>query len=254
MGLTFNDISSDSVGVIVQVYPSHEFPERDYEVTHVPGRNGDIVIDKGSYKNLDRSYQIVSDSKSDYYKRLGGKIEKLGNDIFVDFVERLSAWLHSASGYARLEDDYEPEYYRMAMYSEENSVSNAYGVLGYGTITFNCKPQCFLKSGEEEYSFTSSGTITNPTAQTSLPLITVAKSSSSSGTLTIGDYTITIASGISNIIIDSEIQDAYYGSANRNSYITLDDDEFPVLESGSNSISFSDDITSVIIVPRWWTL
>ena len=37
-------------------------------------------------------------------------------------------------------------------------------------------------------------------------------------------------------------------------YVVLKNREFPKLVPGSNTISFSGGITSVEIIPRWWTI
>ena len=56
--IIYNGISSEEFAIQVEHPPGYETPEKDYEVTHIPGRNGDIYVDKGSYKNASRSYDI----------------------------------------------------------------------------------------------------------------------------------------------------------------------------------------------------
>lgn len=232
----FNSRSSEDYGIQVEHPPGYSYPERDYEVTHVPGRNGDIVLDKGSYKNVEREYEIAIGSTE---------------EDFVNMANRIAEWLHSSSGYARLEDSYEPEYYRMALYEEDGEIENILFHAGEVKIKFNCKPQRFLKQGEKSVSFEKEGVLLNPTGFSSLPYI-VAKGTGE-GTITIGDYTVTISEVNEETVIDSEIQDCYSGSDNRNSYVTLSNG-FPKLITGLNSISFSGGITSVEVTPRWWTL
>lgn len=55
------------------------------------------------------------------------------------------------------------------------------------------------------------------------------------------------------IVINSEIQDAYEGTINKNSYISLNNG-FPKLGIGENEISFSGGITHIEMIPKWWTL
>jgi phage-related protein len=234
--ITFNGISSQERGIQVERLPGYETPERDYEVIHVPGKNGDLVIDMGSYKNVSRSYQIAKGS-------LNGDFSSIANNI--------SEWLHSASGYARLEDSYEPAYYRLAVYMESSSIENLWGNAGRVTINFDCKPQRFLKSGDNPVTVGSGGNLNNPTGFDSLPIITVR--GSGNGVLTIGDYIVNISSITSSITINSEIQDAYNGTTNRNSTISLSNG-FPKLTAGGNRIAFSGGITSVEVIPKWWTL
>lgn len=232
----FNGISSQDYGIQVEHPPGYQTPARDYEVIHIPGRNGDLVIDNGSYQNVTRSYQIAV-----------GSLEK----DFTGMANVIAEWLHSASGYARLEDSYEPEYYRMAMYQDEAEIENIMQHAGRASIDFNCKPQRFLKSGEETLRFSKNTTLRNPTGFSALPRITVY--GSGSGVLGIGSYTVSISNINGSIVLDSEIQDAYMGNVNRNSDVILSNG-FPEFALGENEITLSGGITYVEVVPRWWTL
>ena len=57
--ITFNGIASDKLDIQVEHPPGYETPKKDYEIVHVPGRNGDVYIDKGSYQNVSRTYDIA---------------------------------------------------------------------------------------------------------------------------------------------------------------------------------------------------
>ena len=236
MGIViFNGISSEDLHIQVQTEPDYDFPEKDYEVTHVPGRNGDIVIDQGSWQNVSRKYNLAMDA---------GKIS------YTEVASKLVQWLHSASGYARLEDSYEPDFYRMAMYKDSGSISNIYNKAGQIEIEFTCKPQRYFKSGEIADIFTTSTEYRNPTDFPSKPLIKIH--GSGSGTVKIGAYTVTINDILDGMVVDSEQQDTYKDQTNCNSKVSIS--EYPKLMSGNNSISISGGVTSIEIIPRWWTL
>lgn len=235
--IIFNGQSSKDYGIEVEYFPKYETPSRDYDVIHVPGRNGDIYIDKGSYSNVNRNYDI--------------SFASLERDQYVPMANRVSEWLHSPLDYARLEDSYEPEYYRLAVYYEETSMDNILNQGGRTTISFNCKPQRFLKSGDRPIIFTENGVLKNPTSFPSLPIITV--SGDGSGEFSIGKYLISIEEIGLPITINSEIQDAYTNDINRNYDVVLYSG-FPKLESGLNEISFSGGIKSLEVIPKWWTL
>lgn len=234
--LIYNGRSSKTIGLEVETYPSYQVPTRSYEKIHVPGRNGDLLIDNGSWENAVRSYEVsIGSYDRDYYEMINSVME----------------WLHSATSYARLEDSYEPECYRMAVYLQELEFSNLYNQGGKATLEFDCKPQRFLKSGENPIIFTSQTVLQNPTSFPALPIITVY--GSGSGTLVVGTYTVTISNIGTQIVLDSEVQDAYYGTTNKNSVITIPNG-FPRLEPGSTTIGFSGGITKVEVIPRWFTL
>ncbi len=230
---TYDGISSLTYGILIEDKNIYDTPVRDYESVEVPGRNGDLTIDNGRYKNIPIGYKC---------------------GIGVNFKQNINgfkAWLMSKRGYKRLEDSYENDYFRMArVKSSLNPEVFLKGVSGHFEVMFDCKPQRFLKTGETEQTFTASGSISNPTLYAALPLIRVY----GTGALTIGSNTITINSANSYTDIDCDIQDAFKGAVNCNGNITLNSKEFFTLEPGNNGITLGSGISRIIITPRWWTL
>ena len=231
--IIFNNKSSADCRIQVAHPPGYAYPERDYTITHIPGRNGDIIQDNGCYKNVERTYEVSFD---------------VPNEDFATYANAVSAWLHSTTGYARLEDSYEPNYYRMATYQESNIFENLYNQDGTATIVFECKPQRFLKTGDNIITIKNSLTIMNPTGFEAYPLFKVT---GTSGVLTVNGNSITFSSIDDFVMLDCELQDAYKENINKNSTIS---GTFPVLKTGSNTISWTGDISSVTMKPRWWTI
>lgn len=231
--IIFNNKSSADCRIQVAHPPGYAYPERDYTITHIPGRNGDIIQDNGCYKNVERTYEVSFD---------------VPNEDFATYANAVSAWLHSTTGYARLEDSYEPNYYRMATYQESNIFENLYNQAGTATIVFECKPQRFLKTGDNNITIQNSLTIMNPTGFEAYPLFKVT---GTSGVLTVNGNSITFSSIDNFVMLDCELQDAYKENINKNSTIS---GTFPVLKTGSNTISWTGDISSVTMKPRWWTI
>lgn len=231
--IIFNNKSSADCRIQVAHPPGYAYPERDYTITHIPGRNGDIIQDNGCYKNAERTYEVSFDAP---------------NEDFATYANAVSAWLHSTTGYARLEDSYEPDYYRMAVYQESNIFENLYNQAGTATIVFECKPQRFLKTGDNIITIQNSLTIMNPTGFEAYPLFKVT---GTSGVLTVNGNSITFSSIDDFVMLDCELQDAYKENINKNSTIS---GTFPVLKTGSNTISWTGDISSVTMKPRWWTI
>ena len=231
--IIFNNKSSADCRIQVAHPPGYAYPERDYTITHIPGRNGDIIQDNGCYKNVERTYEVSFDAP---------------NEDFATYANAVSAWLHSTTGYARLEDSYEPNYYRMAVYQESNIFENLYNQAGTATIVFECKPQRFLKTGDNTITIQNSLTIMNPTGFEAYPLLKVT---GTSGVLTVNGNSITFSSIDNFVMLDCELQDAYKETTNKNSTVS---GTFPVLKPGSNTISWTGDISSVTMKPRWWTI
>lgn len=231
--IIFNNKSSADCRIQVAHPPGYAYPERDYTITHIPGRNGDIIQDNGCYKNVERTYEVSFDAP---------------DEDFTTYANAVSAWLHSTTGYARLEDSYEPNYYRMATYQESNIFENLYNQAGTATIVFECKPQRFLKTGDNTITIQNSLTIMNPTGFEAYPLFKVT---GTSGVLTVNGNSITFSSIDDFVMLDCELQDAYKETTNKNSTVS---GTFPVLKPGSNTISWTGNISSVTMKPRWWTI
>lgn len=231
--IIFNNKSSADCRIQVAHPPGYAYPERDYTITHIPGRNGDIIQDNGCYKNVERTYEVSFD---------------VPNEDFATYANAVSAWLHSTTGYARLEDSYEPNYYRMATYQESNIFENLYNQAGTATIVFECKPQRFLKTGDNTITIQNSLTIMNPTGFEAYPLFKVT---GTSGVLTVNGNSIMFSSIDDFVMLDCELQDTYKENINKNSTIS---GTFPVLKTGSNTISWTGNISSVTMKPRWWTI
>ena len=234
--IKYNGNSSDEVGIVVETPPDYEIPERNYEIIPVPGRNGDIVIDLNSYKNVVREYNIAIGEEDGDFSVLSSKIAN---------------WLYSGHGYLRLEDSYLPEYYMMAAVIAPNNIINILQQAGRATVQFNRKPQRFLKSGDRQITVTKQTTLFNPTQFNSKPLIIV--NGTGSGVVNIGGYSVKIDNLEDEITIDCELEESYKGTNNQNKKVTLSNG-YPLLVPRDNIVNFSGGITKVTIIPRWWTI
>lgn len=170
--LTFDGETSASYGVRILGTGVFNAPQRATRAITVPGRNGSVMMDLGRFENIDVTYpaNLVADNPED----------------FAAAMSEFRNFLCSKKGYCRLEDDYNPGEYRLAMYKGGLEVSEKVLKAGEFNITFTCKPQRFLTSGETEVTVASGGTITNPTPFDSQPLLAVK----GEGTVTVNGYAI----------------------------------------------------------------
>ena len=74
------------------------------------------------------------------------------------------------------------------MDAEVSPKVGAYNVSGSFDLTFSCKPQQYLKSGERRQILTGSGTVYNPTLFDARPLLRIY----GTGQVIIGDVTVTV--------------------------------------------------------------
>ena len=234
--LTFDSNNSLNYGVYISGEGVYNAPERTVERVSIPGRNGDLIMDYGRYENIEITYPagVFADDEQ----------------TFASNVRAFRNMLASRHTYKRLTDTYHPDEFRLAMFT---SGFNLFPVnktkAGEFNIVFDCKPQRYLTSGETGTTFTADGTISNPTAYPSQPLITVT----GNGTLVVNGVSMVIG-GTSNTVIDCELMECYDGVNSKNGDVVMTPNKFPVLDSGSNVIDLSSGITKVVIVPRWWRL
>ena len=239
----YNGMISRDYGLTVSGEDTWTRPQPDVRRIQVPGRNGDLIQLGNRYQNLDITYHcgIVRDLKTNF-------------DAF-------NAALLSNPGYHRLEDSYHPEYFRMAVFeSALNPDVKKRGIVAEVDISFNCKPQLFLKSGEIEQTMTNGGIIYNPTPYISSPAIRFNfQNGAEGGSITINGRTISVQypATVDDFIIDCERQDIYLldTKENKNNLFVLSDGEFFELYPGRNVISFSGmHADQIHLTPNWWVV
>lgn len=205
-------------------------PERMTDAFSVVGRNGDLFISQDKFSNVTRSFEC--------------HIRENWNNNYSALISVLS----SKDGYLRVETTEEPDVYMMGVFTSEIEPEMwQFNRRGTFTLSFNFKPQKWLKSGEKRIYVDSSATLLNPTNFDAKPLIEV----SGTGTININDSTIVLAQNTGTTIIDCDLQDAYEGTINRNGDITITNG-FPILTSGEHEVSV--DGCTINVIPRWWRL
>ena len=250
----FNGVSARDMGVRnIEHYPDLSRPERKVDVFDIPGRSGQIVFPQDAWENIDREYDIYA----------GNGLRGSAPRPFMSIGE----WLNSANGYARLEDTYEPDVFRLAYCTGGFEAENAYTRFGRATITFHCRPERFLKDGEEETVLTSGTAVSegdvilrNPTGFKAKPLIYIS-CTVSAGT----SYALNFKSGgktyqilteqepVNGIFVDCETMDVYDDTgANKNSFVEIDD--FPVFHPGDVLFSTLKTNYTVKVIPRWYVI
>lgn len=235
--LRFAGTDSRSLRLAIEDEPMYTTAQRLVETENVPGRNGDLFFDHCSYLNTEAEYAISAYAKPHYTAEL---------------ARRAALWLQGTPGYHRLEDSFRPDEFRLAMFNGPLDVEIMLRTWGRAKLTFDCKPQRFLKCGEMPQTITNGSTLVNRW-QDAHPLICVH--GSGSGVLMVGEYEADLLSIPSaGLTLDCEEQDCYINGTNLNRFVELADGLFPVLRHGESKIRWSGGIESVTILPRWWVL
>lgn len=209
--------------------------KRKMTVTQIAGTNREVVDMEDAWETYDQPYSVfVGDGSMD-------NIQSTLNEVARVLYKK---------GWQVLLDDYEPDIYRLAYFEGPFDVNNKYTRVGKFDISFRCRPERFLPSGDTAVTVASGGTITNPTAYPSKPLIHIT--GSGSGTLTVAGVTMSFTGITDYLNIDCETQNCYrLATENKNSLMTGD---FPVLKPDTNVVSFTGGITGCTITPKWWVL
>lgn len=162
MGLrtfTFAGTASSTYDLFITEAAPYNAPPRSVEMIEIPGRNGAYALDKGCFENIEVTYHVC--------------VSKKNHTNFQSEISSVRNWLCSKVGYQRLTDDYNPNEYRMAVYKSGLESDEVFWNGAEFDITFECKPQRFLTSGETKQTLTSGNAITNPTLFPSKPQLQV---------------------------------------------------------------------------------
>lgn len=231
--LTFDGKSTADFGVWISGGGTFDAPARDVETISIPGRNGDLYRDNGRYRNITVTYPAFISSR------------------FQPRMDAFRAWLCSHVGYYRLEDSYHPDEYRMGLFKAAVSVSTTVrNLAGTFALSFDCKPQRWLKSGDIPVVYYAAGQIYNATEYAAKPKI---RCYGQSGTVTVNGVPVSVTGCTEYVDIDCEEMESTEGAVSRNGTTTLVNGAFPVLKPGENAVSFTG-FSSVAITPRWWRL
>lgn len=150
--LVFGGKDSRDFGVYISGQGTFNAPEKAYTFYPIPGRNGALIGNERRLENVELSYDCF---------------------IYSDFDKNIAdfrTYLLSLDGYQDLTDSYHPDEIRKACFVGPLEVSpTRKNKAGSFTLTFNCKPQRYLVSGNTKYYWTSLGNQTITGASLSIP-------------------------------------------------------------------------------------
>lgn len=203
--IIFDGYNFEDYGVVVSGSGTWNMPERLTIKENVYGRHGALITDAGMFDNVEIPYPAW---------------------IARDFAEKYEAFsrmmaMHTDK-YYRLEDTYHPDYYRMArvvpgITPEPGTLNRS----GRFTVRFDCKPQKWLRSGEEVLEISERLELFNMTGYEAKPLIVIPPGAS----VTITDKDENTASlettdfGM-DTTYDADIEEAVAGHSYVNEYVT----------------------------------
>ena len=245
--IEFAGIRSDERYLIVEHYPKRQFPKLRYTTEVVPGRAGALYIPESddAFDVYTQQYSVFLDAKAP-----GLPMASRG----------LAEWLLGSPGFQRLEDSYDPDFYRLAIYSGGESFLNYFNEYGRGTLTFICQPKRYYKSGEKKLTLTSGQKLFSPSKFIARPIFEVT----GNGTITLSvtnqngiekTFAITLDNEYSGSVVIDAAQHSAKDSTNGTNFNNLVTSPYENLNlTQVSTISWTGHISSVKVIPRWWTI
>lgn len=233
--LMINGVSSADFGVYISGPGTFSAPAREVQMLQIPGRNGDLIVKADRLQNYELVYPAF------ICRNFDSNIAALRN------------YLLSQPSYLRLEDSYHPDEFRVGVYTGpfDPEVTQRLRAAKFD-LSFNVKPQRFLKSGEVYLTFTGTSPILeNPTLFDAKPILRLQ----GNGTFRINTLNYYTVQNNENetITIDCELMECYTGATARNADVLYTGTDTPVLKPGQNRLLFTD-FEEVQLMPRWWTV
>ena len=231
--ITFGGVTSSTYDIYISGEGVWSAPARDAETVTIPGRNGAFVHDKGRFENIEVTYPafIVKDNNTNFTTKIDGFRNALASQV----------------GYQKLVDTFHTDEYRMAAFIGGLEVKPILYNDHAATfdITFTCKPQRFLTTGDTAVTVANNGTITNPTLFDSHPLLAVK----GNGTVTMNGFPIVLNNvGIGTITLNEGGQ-GWVAYGYDDSLINNNDPLYMSSAKAVISYTFSDPIKSVTVNP-----
>lgn len=206
--------------------PTRQHPARNGEAISIPGRNGRLYQDDGSYDQILITLSVIA---------VGDNFDAIG------------AWL-TGSGDLIFGDDATKKY--KATITKSMSITNRNPRLSgrQFTITFDCYPLKYLAAAETPTTLTDTGSVTNSGTIYSEPRITIT--GTGDYLLTVNGYLIEGLDIVETAIVDCELMEVFKSDGLTSYNASFSIDEFPTLDPGLNVVSWTGSITSVVIDPR----
>jgi len=223
----WNGTRCTQYGLYVTEFPPITIPSERVTYTNVPGRPGSLTTLEAE----------------DVYDDLILSVTCLVRDPTQ--IPRIAAWL-KGSGTVTFANRQGGFYYaRIANQIEFEKILRGNPHRSFA-ITFRCSPFWYAQDSSVISVGTSGSTFNNPGSVYSEPVITLTGSGEI--TLMVNQTIIELSEVTEGIVIDSELQEAYWGTSSMNYCMSGD---FPKLQPGMNAVSWTGEVTSIQIQPNW---
>lgn len=221
----YNGIDSRMMDIIVTAMPPTIRAAQRVESVTVPGRDGSLHETDGSYDNYTKTMECAIKNR-----------EKLDD---------IAAWL---TGSGEIIFSSEPDKVYRVTISNTISIAQMMRTFQKFQVSFDTYPFKYsVNRFDEALELEKPAVILGKGTVYSQPVITVYGSGTVTLTINGADYPLSNVDGY--VTINSEIEECYKGNLNRNNIFSAD--EFPRLDPGDNSISWTGNVEKIEIQPNW---
>jgi len=202
-------------------------PEERVQHVTIPGRTGELTVTEG--EQIYQSYIQTA-------------------EIAVDGIANVHAAQNWLKGEGYVTFDTEPDYEQKArIIGAVTLEKHSRNMDRYsGQVQFYCEPVKKLRTEQAITVTTSGASVNNPGDMTAFPRIEIT----GSGLITVkaGGKTLTIPQCVSGWIIDSENEWILQGNTPQENACS---GEFPILQKGANTVTFTGSVTKLLITPNF---
>ena len=210
-------------GIVINKRPPAVRAERNVQEIEMPGRDGDMTIDDGTYKPI--TFPLVCTL------------------LDTSNLDAVISWL---DGFGDLILSWQPDRYYKAKMINRIDIVQSLQTLGEFPLLFKAQPFGYALNNSLITLTTSPATIVNSATKESKPIIKVYGTGAIN--LTINSKLIALTNVVDYVTIDSQLVDSYKDTLLKNSEMSGD---FPILQVGTNTISWAGTVTKVEIIPNW---
>ena len=222
----WKNTDSRTMGLWLSQYPDRVRASERINSVSIPGRAGELVLTEGS-----NVYEPV---------RLVTRVQTVPTNDF----DMLHDWL---SGEGLVVFGSQPNRAWKARIQSEVAFGRISNSLLEASIQFDCEPFKRQFPAETDITMTASGSVVNIGNVEAYPVITITGSGDI--VLTVNDKAFSIEDLSSKAVLDCDARMAVDNSGNN--ILESTDGDFPVLTVGTNTVSWTGTVTSVVITPRW---
>lgn len=245
--IIFNGISSEDLGLEVDMPPAEYVPRKRITTITVPGRQEPLHQCDGTYEPFTKRYEC-------WFKATP----------VAGAARRIKRWLLSAPAGARLEDSYDADVFHHATYRGGVDIENALDKFGRVTLEFECAAPGYLKSGEMPIRIPGNTTtiVRNDTENPAYPMIIIHGNGKRGCTVDVGGHEIAVLleyAKTQTIYFDCAIHEAWEMADGVeqpiNNSISITIHSFPQLAPGDNLVQVRGIGADYIeLIPRTWEL